>query len=73
MTEFKVVAGNPTPEEVAVVLAVLNAAVRVNQQHNVGGHLSGTNSTWNRSAGLLRTPIMPGPGQWRASVRAGLN
>lgn len=73
MSEFKVVSGNPTPEELAVVVAVLQAAVKVEHQERTGGHLRKTTSSWSRNVGMLRSPITPGPGQWRASVRAGLN
>lgn len=73
MSEFKVVSGNPTPEELAVVVAVLQAAVAAGHQAKAGGHLRKTTSTWNRNEGMLRAHLTPGPGQWRASVRSGLN
>lgn len=73
MSDIKVVAGNPTAEELAVVVAVLQAAVASGHEPKSGGHLRKTTSTWNRNDGMLRSHLTPGPGQWRASVRSGLN
>lgn len=69
---FKVVAGNPTAEELAVVVAVLQAASATANQE-AAGKLRKLTSTWHRNRAVLRSPITPGPGQWRGSVRSGLN
>lgn len=68
---IQVVAGSPTPEELATVIALLQAAYdqekesanELGQQHS---------SSWSRNQAQLRTPITPGPGQWRAAYRSGL-
>lgn len=73
MADFEVVSGNPTAEELAVVIAVVKAAASTQQHTEKTGRLRKTSSTWHRNAAMLRSPITPGPGQWGASVRAGLN
>lgn len=61
---IKFVAGNPTDEEIAGVVAVLTAqaAARPAQPEQ---SRSGWAAYW-RSVGA---PIQPGPGSWRAAVR----
>jgi hypothetical protein len=74
MTEFqdslRVVRGNPTPEELAAVIAIVEAAAT--EEPSVGG-VRKPRSTWNRNAVQLRDGIAPGFGQWNASFRDGLN
>lgn len=56
------VTGSPTPEELAAVLAVLTSAgtaVEEPEQAPV--------SLWNDRGALLRQPVHPGPGAWRAT------
>jgi hypothetical protein len=67
---FSVLSGNPTPEELAVVVAVLQAASA--SAAASGGTVAEPVSSWSRNAGLLRAPITPGYGQWRAAFRRGL-
>ena len=69
---LKVVSGNPTSQELAVVIAVLQAS----QANAVTAHNANkpeSISRWNRNSGLLRTTLTPGTNQWLASFRSGLN
>ena len=68
---FSVLAGNPTPEELAVVVAVLQAA-SASAAASAAGKVIEPVSSWSRNVGLLRVPITPGYGQWRAAYRRGL-
>lgn len=76
MTEFsesiQVVAGAPTPEELATVIAVLEAA-HAEEAANAPGYERPLKSTWSRNVAQMRHPIVPGPGQWRGAYRSGLN
>ncbi|MEY3677722.1 MAG: hypothetical protein RL351_949 [Actinomycetota bacterium] len=76
MTEFsesiQVVSGAPTPEELATVIAVLEAA-HAEEAENTPGYERPLKSTWSRNVAQLRHPIVPGPGQWRGAYRSGLN
>lgn len=68
---LRVVRGNPTDEELAVVIALLQ------QSHSEEAAL-GTRvteqpkSTWGRNPTLLRQTVISGFGQWTASSRPGL-
>lgn len=69
---IKVVRGNPTAEQLAAALAVVEAAA--NEQASLANTaLPQPKSTWNRNSVNLRGGINPGFGQWRASYRDGLN
>jgi hypothetical protein len=76
MTEFsealQVVSGAPTPEELATVIAVLEAA-HAEEAANTQGYERPLKSTWSRNVAQMRHPIVPGPGQWRGAYRSGLN
>lgn len=65
---LKVVRGNPSPEELATVIAVLTAASAEAQAQSAGRERRLT-STWSRNASMLRSEIVPGPGQWRFTTR----
>ena len=65
---LKVVRGNPSPEELATVIAVLTAASADAQSQSAGRERRLT-STWSRNASMLRSEIVPGPGQWRFTTR----
>lgn len=56
------VTGNPTPEEVAAVVAVLAArpTAAVPEQRAAP-------SRWNDRTAMLRTPLHPGPGAWHSA------
>lgn len=68
---LSVVAGNPTAEELAVVVAVVQAAA--SSAGSASAPKPTAASTWSANAGRLRTPVVPGHNQWRASYRSGLN
>ena len=69
---LRVEGGNPTPEELAAVVAVLSAAVaEANEQ--AAKSLGQPRSSWNRSSSMLRGNITPGLRQWNASFRPGLD
>lgn len=76
MTEFsdsiEVVSGGPTAEELAIVLAMLEAA-HAEEQATTSAFESPLKSSWSRNADQLRQQITPGPGQWRGAYRSGLN
>lgn len=65
---LQVVGGNPTAEELATVIAVLTAANAEAAAQNTGRERRLT-STWSRNASMLRSPILPGTGQWKFSTR----
>jgi hypothetical protein len=60
--DIRLVRGNPTPEELAAVTAVLTA---------VAGELEGRQtppvkrSAWEHSQRPIRTPVVPGVTSWR--------
>lgn len=68
----RLVRGNPSPEELAAVLAVLEAAVPEEQAAGSIG-VRKTRSSWSRNVSQLRSEVTPGAGQWRAIIRDGLN
>ena len=69
---IKVIAGNPSPEELAAVVAILEAA---HAQQVVEGKKQAKKpaSSWNRSTSIFRNDLTPGFGQWRAQYRPGLD
>jgi hypothetical protein len=69
--EARVVGGNPNPEELAATLAVLELALE--QELAAGGGAAKPVSSWGRNGSQLRGEVRPGPGQWQAALRAGLN
>ena len=69
---IKVVSGNPTPEELAAVIAILEAAHA--EQVSKAKHLAKKpTSSWNRSASKLRSTITPGLSQWSAKYRPSID
>jgi hypothetical protein len=64
---FAITAGNPTPDELAAVTAVLLAIARSRPS---GGQPAQQVSAWAHPALRLRRPLPPGPGAWRASAWA---
>jgi hypothetical protein len=69
---LKVEAGNPSPEELAAVIAVIEA-VAAEAERATQGFERKLKSTWGKNSGNLRSQIIPGPGQWRGIYRSGLN
>lgn len=69
---LRVVRGAPTPEELATVIAVLEAA-HAEEAAASHGFERQLKSSWSRNQAQLRHGIAPGPGQWRGAYRSGLN
>ncbi len=63
---LRVVRGRPTPEELAVVTAVVAAASGPGPD---GPAAEPHRGRWNDPAAHHRRPWLPGPGAWRASAR----
>ena len=59
---FDVLAGNPTEQELAVVVSVLSSLPSVQPEQ------PNQPSYWSNRAGMMRRTIYPGPGAWRASA-----
>jgi len=63
-TEFEVVAGAPTPEELAAVTAVITSMI---EEVEDGRRAEGPRvSAWQRSQRSIRAPLHPGAGAWRS-------
>jgi len=62
--DLRIVSTGATDEEIAAVTAVLHGALQ-----ELADELSAADgpevSAWQRSQRNLRTPLTPGPGQWR--------
>lgn len=69
---LRVVRGAPTPEELAAAIAVIEAS-RAEEIELGKGFERRLASTWSSNQAQLRSPIVPGPGAWRAAYRSGLN
>ena len=67
---LRVVAGSPTPEELAAVTAVLLALeAEASVRPSAVGASTRPSSAWTRSARRGRSIDGPGPGAWGGSVR----
>jgi len=68
---IKVISGNPSAQELAAVIAILEAT----QAEQAAEKKTARNpsSSWNRNAGKLRGDLQPGFGQWRAQYRPGMD
>ena len=69
---LKVISGNPSPEELAAVIAILEAA-HAEQVTEGKKQAKKPASSWNRNTSMFRNDLMPGYGQWRAQYRPGLD
>jgi hypothetical protein len=69
MPPIQVLHGQPTPEELATVLAVVQARAAA-AAADAARQASGPASPWNDHARSLRTPVRPGPTAWRTSTWA---
>ena len=58
---LRIVSGSPTPDEVAVVVAVLSTRGRPADEHPQF-------SLWARKSRMVRPSLRPGYGAWRAST-----
>jgi hypothetical protein len=67
MTErfLQVVHGDPTPEEIAALVAVLTARARAATEPKARAR----RSAWSDPARRLRWPLPHGPGAWRTASR----
>jgi len=63
---LRVVRGNPTPEEIAALVAVLVA-----RRGDGGAEPAPSRSAWADRSRALRRPLYPGPGAWRCSALPG--
>jgi hypothetical protein len=61
---LRVVSGNPSAEELAVLTAVMSATGSVADAPRPPGH-----GRWNDPAMLVRRPLRAGAGAWQAAVR----
>jgi hypothetical protein len=69
---LKVISGNPSPEELAAVVAILEAA-HAEQITEGKKMVKKPASSWNRNTSIFRNDLTPGFGQWRAQYRPGLD
>jgi len=68
---IKVVSGNPNPQELAAVIAILEATQAEQAAEKKLAKMPA--SSWNRNSGNLRGNLLPGFGQWRAQYRPGMD
>jgi hypothetical protein len=59
-------AGNPSDEELAAVQVVI-AAVAAERAARGAERVAPPVDLWQRSARVMRTPLLAGPGRWRES------
>jgi hypothetical protein len=64
---IEVVSGEPTPEELAALVAVLVEASKQQATRKVPRR-----STWAKNDSILRTGIVVGNGQWGSKYKQGL-
>lgn len=64
---IEAVSGNPTPEELAAVVAVLLEASKQQSTTKLSQR-----STWTKNQSMLRTGIVVGQGQWGSKFKQGL-
>lgn len=62
---FSILSGNPTPEELAAVTAVLEALFEEQIENDRHAEHRGQ-SAWQRSQRGLRATLAPGYGAWRS-------
>jgi hypothetical protein len=61
---LRVISGSPTPEELAVVTALVGAAGEGASTPAAGARRGG----WSDPAALHRRPLIPGPNAWRSAL-----
>lgn len=64
---IEAVSGDPTPEELAAVVAVLLEASKQQSTTKLSQR-----STWTKNQSMLRTGIVVGQGQWGSKFKQGL-
>jgi hypothetical protein len=67
---LQVVTGDPTPEEIAALVAVLAARAAANAT-GAGDRPAPRRSAWSDPPRRLRRPLPHGPGAWRTSAFPG--
>jgi hypothetical protein len=60
-----IVRGDPTPEQIAAVVAVLTARLQPAEQARAGETMR---NGWSSRSRMMRSPLSRGPGAWRASA-----
>ncbi|WP_283138540.1 acyl-CoA carboxylase subunit epsilon [Rhizohabitans arisaemae] len=66
---LRVVRGDPSPEEIAALVAVLAGRTGPPQGvPSVSAPVSEPLSAWTDRSALMREPLFPGSGAWRASA-----
>jgi len=63
---LQVVKGDATPEEIAALVAVISARAAA-----APAAPARRTSAWTDRSRLVRRPLRPGPGAWRASALSG--
>ena len=63
MNLFRVVKGDPTPEELAALTVVITARLSA-PKYSGPERVSDWSSYWR----AVRAPVQPGPNRWRASA-----
>jgi hypothetical protein len=62
--EMSIISGDPTPEELAAVTAVIEALAQEHDAGELDGPSAGQ-SAWQRSQRATRATLHPGYGAWR--------
>jgi len=70
--ELRVVSGSPTAEELATIIAMLEAS-HAEEGSSAIGYERSLKSSWSRNVSQMRQPLTPGSGQWRGAYRQGLS
>ncbi|MFJ6214532.1 acyl-CoA carboxylase epsilon subunit [Streptomyces sp. NPDC092296] len=70
MPPIKVLHGQPTPEELAAVMAVVSARAAASAAAARDGAGGGPVSAWSDRAAAMRRMPRPGPYAWRTSAWA---
>jgi Acyl-CoA carboxylase epsilon subunit len=66
---LRVVHGDPTPEELAALVAVLTARARA--ASSAAGRPKPRRSAWSDPSRRMHRPLSHGPGAWRSSTFPG--
>jgi hypothetical protein len=64
---LQIVRGEPTVEDIAALVIVLSARAEV-AARAAAGPATRRGSRWADRSQMVRRPLAPGPGAWRASV-----
>ena len=65
---IEIIAGDPTPEESAAVIAVVVELLSDDGERDADPHIDV--ARWNSGRSRLRRPVFPGRGEWVAAVRS---